>query len=454
MARILFLVLLVVLGLLGADAQAHVSGTSHASREEAWTHCVSHIGTLGAPYTDPGRTAPKCEQYGTTKGYQILWDTNTSPTATTWGGTSIMFNWGVPECPTGTTWNDAAKQCAPDSCATAPTLGSLASRGGANGCNAGCQYQQAPAGTQDKNPADVCMGSGASKYCGASTWTPTGLACASGDVPLFPHDPNKDTCGTIPGSSYQECVKKDGTHCVTAPSGKSICWKPGETGPRTTNDGKDGGDRQVAPGIPTAPPNMTNPTPGPSTNTTINNTNYNTNVFTGTGTTPGQGPGTGVDGDGDGDGEEDGKDEGKLAGGAGCDAPPVCEGNAIECYHAQEAWRLRCEAVNDPATADISNLLAGYEEEEAADLAGFLGSDGQGDLDSHREVKEIDLGELDDSGFLGGGGTCPSFAPVMVKGSSLGIDMSKFCELLANVGQIVMALAYLVAIRIIAGGGR
>ncbi len=140
-------------------------------------------------------------------------------------------------------------------------------------------------------------------------WFPSGESCTVGpDNGPKPYDPGKEVC-TATGGSYSECVKPNGDHCVVAPSGANLCWSPGETGPRKTTDGKDGGDREIAPNTPT-PPDIENPNQETTNTTNINGTTYNTGGYSGTGSTGGQGDtGTGgkdQGGTGDGKGNEDG----------------------------------------------------------------------------------------------------------------------------------------------------
>jgi hypothetical protein len=67
-------------------------------------------------------------------------------------------------------------------------------------------------------------------------------------------------------------------------------------------------------------------------------------------------------------------------------------------------------------------------------------------------VKTIDGGDLDSSGFLGGG-SCPTFPTPSVAGHAINIDFTPICGILANFGHMILALGYMLAFRIIAGGG-
>lgn len=161
-------------------------------------------------------------------------------------------------------------------------------------------------------------------YCSAKTWTPTGAACTTDSV-LKPHDATKSVCQST-GAAFKECVKPDGSHCVTGAKGSVLCWQPGETGQRAVEDGSLAADRQKAPTTPAISTSITSPTTVGTTTTTINHTTYNTVTATGTGNTGGQGNtgtggrtgnGTGTSdgtGQGTGDGEGEGSDDDGNAG--------------------------------------------------------------------------------------------------------------------------------------------
>ncbi len=212
-----------------------------------------------------------------------------------------------------------------NNCKNAPPLTNVSVRGSIYACSNQCQYTMNSAGG-----VDVCMGGGADLYCAAKNWSPTGQECQQGDaVPSGIHEPDKQTCSST-GGAYAECIRSDGTHCVTGAAGSTLCWKPELTGPRQTADGTYAGDRQKAPATPTPPPNLKDPKEVSNTTTTVNNTTYNTTTWSSSGSKGGQGnvgeggkdngsggsgggSGSG-DGDGDGDGDSDDPGEGSPIG--------------------------------------------------------------------------------------------------------------------------------------------
>lgn len=117
---------------------------------------------------------------------------------------------------------------------------------------------------------------------------------------------------------------------MTGAQGSTLCWQPGETGPRTTADGTYAGDREKSPATPNPPESQSESVKIADSHTTINNTSYNTSTWSGSGSTGGQsntgggkdagvgsGSGSGSgngSGSGDGDGDESGDGAGNGVG--------------------------------------------------------------------------------------------------------------------------------------------
>jgi hypothetical protein len=59
------------------------------------------------------------------------------------------------------------------------------------------------------------------------------------------------------------------------------------------------------------------------------------------------------------------------------------------------------------------------------------------------------LGDLDSSGFLGGSGTCPGFAPVMYLDVNI-LPSDGICSAAAMLANFILAMAYVLAALIIA----
>lgn len=361
------------------------------------------------------------------------------------------------ECPSGVVWDDNTKTCRRASeCLDKAPLGNTIIGGAATSvCVAGCLFesQGVPSGTMLGDGSVLTFGGG---------WKPSGAFCAAD--PEDPQPEEDEICREQAGNGMTICVKPDGRHCYsTTMAGRHICWNPRETGEKT-----DGPDKQVRnAGDEPIPPDLTLPSgdtlePGPSTTTTttINNTtttttttNYNT--IHGTDAGPPQGSNQGEDGEGGDDG--DGEGDGEVSGGGDCSMPPSCSGNPLACWSIRHNWRLACEASDSElfggAMGEVMDAFANEQRAEAVTWGAELGNDGEGDLDSHREIRDIPVEDLDDSGFLPAG-KCPAFDTPTVGGKALPINFAPMCDMLSNVGYLVLGLAYFLAFRIIGGGGR
>lgn len=403
-----------------------------------------------------------------------------------------------PECPVGSgqVWDAATKDCIAQPCpggymqdpwtpgqclsdqrckarndlpAFANSISSA--RVGTSHCVDGCLY------TVGASSVTGAIAGGGSTLA-AGSFSFSGAACSSTTLPKEQAEtPPEQQCSAA-GGGMTFCLKKDGQHCYNATTGKQICWNPKETGEKTDQNLKqkrDAGNTPIAPvlNLPNGDTLVQNGNPvTTNTSTTTNNSTTNTTTTTtnyvtqnGTNASGGSNDGdSGEPGDGSGGDDEGEDDEGETASGGGsCAAPPVCsKPDSIECIQLQVDWQHACDAEQQYGAGFWSSLFGSMTSADDASgdgttqpgAAGVLGADGQGDLANHREVKMIDGADLDDSGFLGGG-SCPQFPAAMAGPITLPIDFTKICDLLGNVGQIVLAVAYFVAIRIIAtGGGR
>lgn len=349
-------------------------------------------------------------------------------------------------------------------CSAEPPLNAMGMLSGP-ACVGGCTYMAGPNNRtfDSSDPSAITF---------ADSWLPTGATCTASEPEQKPYDPNKPVCNKRPGTNYIECVDPEGNHCVTSARGTRMCWGPGHEGDRNSSDGKDGANRKKAPNLPTIPTIVADPTPaGPATPTIINNTTYNTQSWTGTGTN-GAGQGNtgdgGKDGGDGGDGGEEGEEgddgeTGDVGGGNTCGAAPACTATTAygkyQCWLISQHWRSVCLNQDDAdsgllkAASDLGKANLQEEIEAQVEAGNIKGTDGQGDLDTHRVVKKLQPNQLDASGFLGAG-QCPSFPVPSVNGVSLGIDLSKMCDFLSSISNLVLGLAYFLAFRIIAGGGR
>lgn len=283
---LVWIIIAVLTALLGWVKEARADPLP--SKSGAKAQCDAHLATMDAAFQ---------QVYGEAPDEKICIDT---PAQNAWAcRVHIPSGWKWCNDAGGTQWfyYDPANQCLGK-----PDINNRAVRGSAVFCSGGCEYR--PKVNDDNSPGaiNVCM-MGA-MYCGASAWRATGLECSTEDDPEV-FDDTKDTCVTM-SNGYGECVHSDGTHCKTASTGRKLCWRPGETGPRTTSDGLFGADRKVAPGAPTAPATIANPEEKNNSQTTINNNTYNSSSYSGGGGSgnPGQGD-SGVPGDSNGDGQSD-----------------------------------------------------------------------------------------------------------------------------------------------------
>ncbi len=363
------------------------------------------------------------------------------------------------ECPNGTVWDESSLSCRnPNECMDKAPLGNSIIGGAQTSvCVEGCTFE--PEGV----PSGTMLGDGSVLTFGTG-WKPTGGFC-SVDDPGAPQPSEEEVCREQPGNGMTVCVKPDGRHCYsTKMNGRYLCWNPAETGEKTdgpTKQVRNAGDTPIPPSLNLPSGDTLEQAESTTTQTTINNntsttttTNYNTQHGTDAG--PPQGSNQGEDGDG-GDGEGDGEGDGDVQGGGDCSNPPSCSGNPLACWAIQHNWRQACEAADSDlfggALGEVMDAFANEQAAEAVEWGAELGSDGEGDLDLHREVREIPIEDLDDSGFLPAG-KCPQFDTPTVNGKALPINFAPMCGMLENVGYLVLGLAYFLAFRIIGGGGR
>ena len=304
------------------------SGSDYcATGEIAWAQskrAAEYFGTIAPSFSPGSATGGNESCYGSPPDRVCVVRFKWTRTADGWQypGTSERQYRLQNQCAAGAAWNATTHTCNAPCSTTAAPVTSSSITGGFTMCSAGCQFEQ-------NDAVSVCLGTGATMYCSASSWRPTGQACTGTDKPKDTYDPTKPVCASMEGGSASECVKPSGEHCVVGARGTTLCWSPGETGPRTTADGKEGATRTVAPEAPTPPPNMKAPVPDGSSNTKIGGTTYNTTNYNGGGTTGGQanvggggtdggaGGGTGGAGTGTGTGDADKTGAGAPGGGPG-----------------------------------------------------------------------------------------------------------------------------------------
>lgn len=352
-------------------------------------------------------------------------------------------------------------------------------------CSAGCAY--VPVGSS----VSIQLGSGPVYTPATGGWKASGASCIAGDGTGEQVNTSQDC---VQQGALTQCVKSDGRQCVTASSGKQFCWKATEQGIKySQNDAAaavQGSTSIEAPSV--KPTNGGQWTAGPSGTVTTNSggTSTVTNVMTWISN-------FGSEGNGKAEGEGDGEDDGdsptagtgagcdqssfqcsdmssvecnqliqtwylrckgvELNGGDNCDSPPTCSGNAADCYISKQLWNYRCDGKQDAESgapqpsfdAEMEGEGNGTDEPDVTAIGTGNTADTNLSMWQEKDVS-ADLDKLDASGFLGGSDACPVMPEINVAGGIFHIDLSGLCEVLRNLGILVMSLAYWIALRILA----
>lgn len=286
-----------------------------------------------------------------------------------------------------------------------------------------------------------------------TTVTHTGRACASTPTATNPNAATTDAadsvstpdgivsqepetgCGIVNGDRV--CPQSLQEGCASFASGGSMCVVSGpgavpDTTPPKPNKGAS------APTEP-ADPTVTVEAGGKAVEYYSRGTNANSTAPTDTsggavGGDP-KDPAGGSSGGGTGDGE--GLEWGTASGGLGCDAPPTCSGQPVECAILRQEWMSRCPG--DPGDAAA---LAAIEATTAE----------QGGLEAASGGSEVDIGSLDtDGGFAA---TCPPPITVTVFGTSLNMDIwAAGCQMAELFAPITLMLSFLLAGMLFVRGG-
>ncbi len=287
--------------------------------------------------------------------------------------------------------------------------------GGSNpGGGNGGQNPTGPGGTTDPGPGGTTdPGSGSDPGSGGTTGGGTtggGTGTGSG--------------GTGDGgtSSCPANMEKVGTSCVLSCPADHVRNGAGEcvsNGP--TNPG--GGDGQ----------NPTDPGGGGGDNPTDPGGGGTTGGGTTGGGTTGGGT-TGGGGSGDGDGDCEGEDCKKGFSGS-CESDFSCKGDAVQCAIAKEQHKRNCKLFD--TESDESKL---YEKDK--DKKG----DQTKDLDDNKE--ENIASKIQTSSAIGGG-SCIANKQFTVMGTTFTIPFNEVCPYLRAAGDALVAVAFLVALRIL-----
>lgn len=126
--------------------------------------------------------------------------------------------------------------------------------------------------------------------------------------------------------------------------------------------------------------------------------------------------------------------------GGSCAANFTCDGDAIQCAIAKEQHLRNCKLFDDPS--DESRL---YDAEKAKDPNRKVTSGLPGN-------ETVDMtGRIDMSDAIGGGG-CISDLSISVLGQSISLPISVICPYLAMLGNVLVAVSLLLAVRIVGRG--
>lgn len=380
------------------------------------------------------------------------------------------------------------------------SLGGGGTYAGWNGCHNGgqdayhrwteaCPDGAMPGPTGCPQPESVCEAAGAGEYptwITFSGWPPPTIGCSP-----FSQGGEEDNCNTLVDPLSVPIANADGTFSMYAQityTGSPCSPEEEEEDPINEEPQEDAGDGWKC-----------NPANGLCTDP---NGNGKLCTFNPDGSRsacvdykPGDGTGPQPETP---ETPDDPRENRSAGGGASCDAPPQCSGDSIDCAQLWQQWKTRCAVeqgtkaaitggacVNGvPTTLNCTAMSAAecFQAQKLAETACFLSVSGSpdgtelprgdgseldqslggepaqgGDAWAGGEVGggpwgEGGAGELDDSGWLGGGRTCPTLPPVSVFGRTIAFDISPFCDFLAIGAALVLVMAGIASIRIIAGG--
>lgn len=422
---------------------AFATNFQFADRQAAYEACATFAASWEAanPRPDHPMTCTSNFSRTPTTGYQDYAACNVnlpvSDTSSCWASIKHTYEYPVGNngCPVGYVWVNANHECfSAERCLAKPSVkyGLLnISIAGMKMCSDRCQFE-ARDGT-DSNISTA--GETLHTYVGGA-YKPTGQPCDSADP--APQGERKLECVGIPGQSM--CKRDDGKLCATASSGKMICWGSGETGEK--GDGpllqvRNAGSQPASPQTPPPPgdsftqqgsaqPVSESINGGTTINTTI------TNYTTGSGVNA-VGSGGSASGGSGSSGEPDDGSQGSGSGGSG--------GDNGDTTGLLGSIRDKLNSLYDGLTGDGQNHAG-----DGADPS---------DTQVWAEDEAVDGSSLDQSGWLGGGSTCPAlWTPSGGVGIAAGFTSEplpqSWCDFVQNCRLIFIAFATIAGIYILA----
>lgn len=495
------LALFLFFGVFGSASAAYkcTSGSGYTCTiQEASAECSDYLYSVSPVGVDP--SVKRCIKFSASFAAQKYF-------SGTWNGLASFFFTGG--CPSGTEWFDSEGQCLQPCLdrnpATPPNYGYWTlENAGTSMCKSGCSFSRGD--ILETRGFQVC-GSG---QCTAgpsqvrAVWRYNGAKCST--QPNDPPPPQDDDVSCTPATANQTyCIRPNGENCYTASSGRMICWKPSEQGTKTdgpVTQTNNAGDEQPNPPPGSQHTSQVKTTTSSSTNTSTTTTNtYTTTSGAPAGSTnqgtsvgadgkPTGGTGSGTGGSGSG-GDGDGEDDKSASGGGDCESPPITSGDPIMGMVATQTWATRCavEAGNAAkVTGDVGDCKSPFSVEgtnanavklramraqicgpdsvanagdafdvQASDAASAADGDEPTDDDPEDPFADSKierdgnwfLDNLNATGFLGGG-TCPADTNIAVGAGSFKLSLGPICTMLSAVSGLVLALAYLIAFRIMA----
>lgn len=121
----------------------------------------------------------------------------------------------------------------------------------------------------------------------------------------------------------------------------------------------------------------------------------------------------------------------------GCDAPPACEGDPVQCAVARAVFEQRCILTRE---SDESKAYKAARGASAAAVPGLVVDGGALVVSQTGRVT------------LPAGGCPPDVVLPVVQGKTLVIPLGQYCSLFSTLGYIIIALASFSGVRIILGG--
>lgn len=471
--------------LFGGQAKAQIGPNIYTSKSAAVAACQAekdkHKTSNDYLYGGGRPEGDACvREFDTGNGYKGVRCMVTASGGYACTAKGMYFNWGT-SCPAGQTYNaslgkcqtqcDAGSfpdpsnpgQCLNDSKCLAKNVDQLGvgSRMFKERCVAGCMLKwqgddgsASTAKTEMFNPNGTSLGV-QTVYTGHFQYTG---ACSMDDTPPDLKTMNLDEAKASENECVQmgtqtACMRSDGKVCASASTGKEFCWSPHSTGEKTQDNilqKKSPGDQPGPESIAlnngdTATKAKDDVTikqtkDGRTSTTTVStygtvsganagSKNQGTTAGSGTGDGTGSGPGGTCEG-------EDCEEGESASGGENCEAPPTVSGDPGEQMIALQTWRNRCEAEKRAKderafSDDVGSGADGLDPGDASSIWGDGSS--SGDLEGNH---------------VGFGSSCP---PAPQIGEFSFQWPNGFCDALAAIRMMLIAIAYLWGAGIVMG---